>query len=248
MCGPPRRSCTPRTPRSGSRSPQCCRNSRSLEQSAAPRTKFPGCSAEAVRSGRSPAAFTSPYSRAVRCCTPARRGGRLETGRAQYQSTVIAAYRTSPIPCMRPSPMPTPSPRGLKPRMPRGWLRSDAPQMELGYVNYLALLSAESTYEQTLLPACKPGDPLRRHHRIVPGARRRLVESKGSGREMNCVRTALFVSVAAFGAGCAVGPRWHAPRRPLTPATRRRRYPRAAPRHQFMAERCSAWSAAAISF
>jgi hypothetical protein len=28
------------------------------------------------------------------------------------------------------------------------------------------------------------------------------------------VRTALLVSVAAFGAGCAVGPRWHAPAAP----------------------------------
>ena len=32
---------------------------------------------------------------------------------------------------------------------------------------------------------------------------------------MNCVRTALLVSVAAFGAGCAVGPRWHAPPAPV---------------------------------
>ena len=29
-----------------------------------------------------------------------------------------------------------------------------------------------------------------------------------------CARTALLVSVAAFGAGCAVGPRWHAPAAP----------------------------------
>ena len=32
---------------------------------------------------------------------------------------------------------------------------------------------------------------------------------------MNCVRTALLVGVAAFGAGCAVGPRWHAPPAPV---------------------------------
>jgi NodT family efflux transporter outer membrane factor (OMF) lipoprotein len=32
---------------------------------------------------------------------------------------------------------------------------------------------------------------------------------------MNCFRTALLVSVAAFGAGCAVGPRWHAPQAPV---------------------------------
>jgi hypothetical protein len=30
-----------------------------------------------------------------------------------------------------------------------------------------------------------------------------------------CVRIALLVSVAAFGAGCAVGPRWHAPPAPI---------------------------------
>jgi NodT family efflux transporter outer membrane factor (OMF) lipoprotein len=32
---------------------------------------------------------------------------------------------------------------------------------------------------------------------------------------LSCVRSALLVSVAAFGAGCAVGPRWHAPAAPV---------------------------------
>jgi NodT family efflux transporter outer membrane factor (OMF) lipoprotein len=40
------------------------------------------------------------------------------------------------------------------------------------------------------------------------------VESKGFGREMNCVRDALFVSVAALAASCAVGPRYHRPEAP----------------------------------
>jgi NodT family efflux transporter outer membrane factor (OMF) lipoprotein len=37
------------------------------------------------------------------------------------------------------------------------------------------------------------------------------VESKRSGREMNCARTAVLASVAAFAASCAVGPSYHRP-------------------------------------
>jgi outer membrane protein TolC len=37
---------------------------------AAMPTNSPGCSAPAARSGRSSAASPSPYSKAVRCCTP----------------------------------------------------------------------------------------------------------------------------------------------------------------------------------
>ncbi len=51
MCGPPRLSCTPRTRRSASRWPRCCRNSRLAETSAAMRISSPGCSAPAARSG-----------------------------------------------------------------------------------------------------------------------------------------------------------------------------------------------------
>jgi NodT family efflux transporter outer membrane factor (OMF) lipoprotein len=40
------------------------------------------------------------------------------------------------------------------------------------------------------------------------------VESQGIGRKVNCVRTALLVSSAAFAASCAVGPRYHRPEAP----------------------------------
>ena len=56
-------------------------------------------------------------------------------------------------------------------------------QCKDGYAGYLALLSAEQAYQQARISLVQAqAEPLRRHGGAVPGAGRRLVAPRGSGR------------------------------------------------------------------
>ena len=96
-----------------------------------------------------------------------------------------------------------------------GDLRSHAPADGSRLHVTSALLGAGTTYSQRCSRVCRPRRPASatpsRCSQALGGG---LVESKGTGREMNCVRLACSWARAALAAGSAVGPAGHGPEAP----------------------------------
>ena len=137
------------------------------------------CSARAPNSGLSARALTAPIFDGGTLLHQ-ERGARAAYDQAaeQYRSTVLGAFQNVADTLVALEQ----DAEGLKAAAAaddaaKTTLDLTQRQLQDGYTSYLALLGAEQAYQQAGSISSRPGHPLRRHRRAVPGAGRRLVAS-----------------------------------------------------------------------